>query len=189
MKSDGLQPDLVAYNALIGAGMTADKPVEVFDVWLEMCQPSNERVSPDIVTLTEVIATLDNAAGKANRKRVDNVFSEAVNRGLILRTDSLDTSWEVDLSRLSFPVARAACRYIFRQIVEQSAKNEDGDDDGGVKDLSLITGASKMREYVRGVLRDELKPAVYCVVPKLEQGTLQVKEQVMRNYINDQGRQ
>ena len=182
MKSDGLKPDLVAYNALIGAGMRAENPVEVFELWQELCQPGNERVSPDIVTLTEVVATLDCASGKVTRDRVDQVFAEAVSRGLILRKDSLDTSWDVDLSNMSFPVARAACRYIFRQIVK--TYKESGDDT--VKDLSLITGAGRMREYVREVLRDELKPGVYCVVPKLEQGTLVVKEQVLRNYLRDQ---
>lgn len=29
MKLDGLQPDLVSYNALIGAGMTANQPEQV----------------------------------------------------------------------------------------------------------------------------------------------------------------
>eukprot|EP00584_Thalassiosira_punctigera_P023090 CAMPEP_0172555006 /NCGR_PEP_ID=MMETSP1067-20121228/57533_1 /TAXON_ID=265564 ORGANISM="Thalassiosira punctigera, Strain Tpunct2005C2" /NCGR_SAMPLE_ID=MMETSP1067 /ASSEMBLY_ACC=CAM_ASM_000444 /LENGTH=669 /DNA_ID=CAMNT_0013343497 /DNA_START=154 /DNA_END=2163 /DNA_ORIENTATION=- len=181
VKEDGIQPDIVAYNALIGAGMTAEKPAEVFDIWQEMCQSSNAKVSPDIVTLTEVVATLDSAPGKASRERVDRVFAEAVARGLILRKDSLDTSWEVDLSHMSFPVARAACRFIFRQIVES--------EDEAVKDLSLITGASRMREYVREVLRDELRPAVYCIVPELEQGTLQVKEKMMRNYIEGQRQQ
>jgi len=202
MKNDGVQPDLVAYNALIGAGMTADKPSEVFDIWKEMCQSSNQvgsdknkknnkkadSVSPDIVTLTEVIATLDNASGKVNRERVDEVFMEAVNRGLILRKDSLDTSWEVDLSNMSQPIARAACRYIFNQIAQRhtASNEEDGGDDDDVKDLSLITGASRMREHVRGILRDELKPSIYCVVPKLEQGTLLVKKKMVQNYINEQ---
>ena len=190
MKNDGVQPDLVAYNALIGAGMTADKPSEVFDIWKELCQLSNQDgdkkikkrdVSPDIVTLTEVIATLDNASGKVNRERVDEVFTEAVNRGLILRKDSLDTSWEVDLSNMSQPIARAACRYIFNQISQRHAASDDDD----VKDLSLITGASRMREHVRGILRDELKPSLYCVVPKLEQGTLLVKKKMVQNYINE----
>ena len=203
MKNDGVQPDLVAYNALIGAGMTADEPSEVFDIWKEMCQLSNQDgsdknkknnkktdVSPDIVTLTEVIATLDNASGKVNRERVDEVFTEAVNRGLILRKDSLDTYWEFDLSNMSQPIARAACRYIFNQISQRhaasdTAKEEEDDD---VKDLSLITGASRMREHVRGILRDELKPSIYCVVPKLEQGTLLVKKKMVQNYINEQDR-
>jgi len=187
VKKDGIQPDIVAYNALIGAGMTAEKPKEVFDLWQHMCQSHDAKLSPDIVTLTEVIATLDNAAGKVNRERVDEVFSEAVARGLIMRQDSLDTSWEVDLSRMSFPVARAAVRHLFRQIVEKHG--EGGGDEEGVKDLSLLTGASKMREYVRGVLRDELKPAVYCVVPEMAQGTLVAKEKVMRKYIEGQGQQ
>jgi len=190
VKNDGIKPDLVAYNALIGAGMTANKPTEVYELWNEMCLPENEKVSPDIVTLTEVIATLDAAMGKQSRERVDRVFDEAVSRGLILRKDSLDTSWEVDLSHMSFPVARASCRYIFRRIVSKPQSNVD-DDDGDerateVKDLSLITGASRMREYVRGVLRDELKPAVYCIVPPSEQGTLVVKEKMLRNYMEGQ---
>jgi len=202
MKNDGVQPDLVAYNALIGAGMTADKPSEVFDIWKEMCQLSNQEgsdkkikkrdVSPDIVTLTEVIATLDNASGKVNRERVDEVFIEAVNRGLILRKDSLDTNWEFDLSNMSQPIARAACRYIFSQIAQwhtaSDITDEEEEDDDDVKDLSLITGASRMREHVRCILRDELKPSIYCVVPKLEQGTLLVKKKMVQNYINEQGR-
>ena len=203
MKNDGVNPDLVAYNALIGAGMTADKPSEVFDIWKEMCQLSNQDgdkkikktdVSPDIVTLTEVIATLDNASGKVNRERVDEVFIEAVKRGLILRKDSLDTYWEFDLSNMSQPIARAACRYIFNQIAQRHVAaasditDEEDEDDDDVKDLSLITGASRMREHVRGILRDELKPSIYCVVPKLEQGTLLVKKKMVQNYINDQDR-
>ncbi len=182
MKKDGLHPDLVAYNALINAGTMSNEPEQVFDLWVEMCNTDKrEKVSPDIVTLTEVIATLDRGMGKINRERADKVFSDAVSRGIILKEDSLDSSWEVDLSRMSFPVARAACRFIFRRMAN-SAKNGELD----VKDFSLITGASKMREYIREVLRDELKPAIFCVVPKLEQGTLQVKEKVLRNYIDGQ---
>ena len=146
-----------------------------------MCQPNKENISPDIVTLTEVIATLDRATGKAKKEKVDIVFAQAVQRGIILREDSLDRAWDLDLSGMSFPVARAACRFIFRRLVQRV-----GDEGETVEDLSLITGASRMREYVREVLRDELTPAVYCVVPKLEQGTLQVKAKVMMNYIEGQ---
>jgi hypothetical protein len=32
MKNDGLQPDLVAYNALIAAGMNGGKPDEVSQI-------------------------------------------------------------------------------------------------------------------------------------------------------------
>lgn len=144
-----------------------------------MLQPNKEKIAPDVVTLTEVIGTLDRATGKINRDRADKVFSDAVGLGIILREDSLDSSWEFDLSGMSFPVARAACRFIFRRLVEEMDGKEQT-----VRDLSLITGASRMREYVREVLRDELKPAIYCVVPKSEQGTLVVKEKVVRNYID-----
>lgn len=39
---------------------------------------------------------------------------------------------------------------------------------------------------MQGVLRDDLTPADYCVVPKLEQGTSQVKAIMMNNYFNGQ---
>lgn len=208
MKADGHVPDLVAYNALIGAGMNSNKPLEVYELWQEMCRSSESRssttsrggssgggdgdvvrrgVSPDIVTLTEVITTLDRSPGntKSNKQLVDSVFSEAVNRGLILRRDSLDTSWEMDLSGMSFPVARAACRFIFRRLVSRR-KDATKEENVEMHDLSLITGAGRMREYIREVLRDELVPSVYCVVPKLEQGTLVVKRQVLVNYIDGQ---
>lgn len=154
---------------------------KVFQIWSEMCRPNKDNISPDIVTLTEVIATLDRATGKVNRAKIDSVFAEAVERGIILREDSLDRAWDIDLSGMSFPVARASCRYIFRRLVKM-VRNENVE----VEDLSLITGASRMREYVREVLRDELNPSVYCIVPKMEQGTLQVKAKVMSNYINAQ---
>jgi len=138
MKNDGLRPDLVAYNALLGAGI--NKPMEVFTIWSEMRQlKGSEKVSPDIVTLTEVIATLDKAPGKVNRERMDEIFYEAVTRGMILRQDSLDTSFEVDLSNMSLPVARAACRFIFRWIAYRSSS-----EDGEMEDLSLITGPTRM---------------------------------------------
>ena len=156
-----------------------------FALWHEMCK--NEQISPDIVTLTEVIATLDSASGKGNRQRADEVFLDAVNQRLILRQDSLDTSWEFDLSYMSLPIARAASRYIFGQISERCS-SDTGDKGGGdeVKDLSLITGTSRMREHIREVLRDELKPAVHCIVPQREQGTLIAKKKIVQNYVSGQ---
>ena len=35
MKNDGLQPDIVACNALISAGMNSNTPVEVYNMWRE----------------------------------------------------------------------------------------------------------------------------------------------------------
>ena len=45
MKADGHVPDLVAYNALIGAGMNSNKPLEVYELWQEMCRSSEGRSS------------------------------------------------------------------------------------------------------------------------------------------------
>lgn len=176
------QPDVISYNALVGAGMAAEKTAEVLDLWSEMCGLNDAGVAPDIVTLTEVIATLAGDGGKAHRDDVDRVFADAVSQGLLLREDSLDTRWEVDLSRMSRPVARAACRFVFRRFLSRAVEDEEE----SVQDLRLITGAGRMQEHVRGVLRDELLPAVYCVVPESERGTLVVREKMMRNYMKEQ---
>ena len=67
--------------------------------------------TPDIITVTDCIATLT----RANRMaQVDQVFREAVGMKLVLR-GNLDSAHEIDLSGMSFPVARAAIRYILKQ--------------------------------------------------------------------------
>ena len=176
MKRDGLTPDLVAFNALIGAGMAAERPDEVYHLWREICASN---LSPDVVTLTEVLYTLDQARGKVNRERAESVFKDAVSQGLVLRRDSLDTSREFDLSRMSPSVAKSAVLHIMKNIVTTV-----GEDSSSSSDLSFIVGTTRMREHIRAVLRDEVSPSIYCIVPEREQGTLVVKQKVLQNYMH-----
>jgi len=55
MKADNIQPDLVSYNALLSSLRAASLPQTVFDLWNEMCASDNKRITPDIITVTNVI--------------------------------------------------------------------------------------------------------------------------------------
>lgn len=175
LKRDGLAPDLVAFNALIGAGMAAGRPDEVYNLWSEICASD---LSPDVVTLTEVVYTLDQARGKINREKAESVFKDAVSQGLVLRRDSLDTSSEFDLSKMSSSVARFAVLYIMKNIVRTVETDSS--------DLSFIAGTTKMREHIRAVLRDEMSPLIYCIVPEREPGVLVIKQKVLQNFLASQ---
>ena len=93
---------------------------------------SSSPVSPDIITLTDVLATLDRAEEKKKRRLDENgedliggVFSEAVGLGIVLGADSMDTTWEIDLSGMSIPVARAAVRHVLRRnLLAATAETE-----------------------------------------------------------------
>jgi len=207
MKKDGLQPDRVSYNALLYSLRVADKADEAYEIWNEMCgrgEDSDDRWStPDIITLTDVLGTLD-PKGKKNKQRIDDIFREAVKRGIVIREDSLDSLWEVDLSGMSFPVARAACRFIFNRGLQAVREGE------AVEDVTLITGvgvshrnapggqgrgndeqdrssgATALREYIRQILRDDFDPPIYCSVPQYAAGTVVASKEIMQKWIDQQ---
>jgi len=106
---------------------------------------SDPKLSPDIITLTDVIATLHRSEGATNLERMDEVFDEAVELGIILPTDSLDSLWEVDLSGMSIPVAHAACRHIVQRARRAVESGESPCDD-----LMLITGVGVAQQYAQG---------------------------------------
>mmetsp|Transcript_45977 Transcript_45977/g.67848 ORF Transcript_45977/g.67848 Transcript_45977/m.67848 type:complete len:192 (-) Transcript_45977:163-738(-) len=163
-------------------------------------------IAPDIITLTDVLATLERSSKSSKyRERTDKVFSEAVRRGIILNAaDSLDSFWEVDFSGMSFPVARAACRFIFNRALESVKKGDEK-----VQELTLITGlgvaqrqASNsnlntnddegahatigLQEFVRANLRDDLEPPVYSMIPPYGKGTVVVKHDMIQKWIDSQ---
>jgi pentatricopeptide repeat protein len=104
MKRDGIKPDRVSYNALISALKVARQPDRIFQLWSEMIATNNTFssivLSPDIVTVTDVIAGLERSSEW--RDKSDLVFAEAVRRKILLREVSLDYMWDVDMA---FPVA------------------------------------------------------------------------------------
>lgn len=230
MKADGIQCDVVAYNALVASFTNGGKTdmvslpsllliisynytffktnlafTQTFNIWNEMCgkQASEitginidtEGISPDTITLTNVIACLERAEGTANLQKMDKVFDDAVQRQIILSDDSMDTKWEIDLSRMSLPVARAACRHIIKRLPQTN--NEESE----VEDLMLITGVgmyqqqddnsargsrTALREHIRQVLRQDFDPPLYSVIPENAAGIVQVNQSVLSQWIDQQ---
>jgi len=198
MKSDGIECDTAVYNALLSALSSSDKADEMFNLWTEMC--STRICSPDRNTLATVIAGLDRKTGKGNNKKIDKVFSDAVEREIMLPTDSMDTDYEIDLSGMTLPIAKAACRFILRQLILKISEGET------CHDLSFITGVSwnnkvdssesshspkqtgsmALREHIRAVLRDDFEPPLYSCIPKMAAGTVQVKKEVLKKWVDTQ---
>jgi pentatricopeptide repeat protein len=202
MKIEGLSADRVAYNALFSALRVAKKCDMAYELWGEMCgRPEivkttaiakpDRFTTPDVITVTEAIAAISAGDNKKDRDRVDEVFKEAVKRGIILRKDTLDSQGEFDLSGLSFPVARAACRFIVKHMLE----NAGGKD--ALVVLTFITGVgtkanrrqsqgqpetsedsfhmTSLREYVQEILLSDFDPPITSFVPERAQGTVQIR--------------
>lgn len=123
--------------------------------------------------------------------KVDEVFAEAVQRGIILREDAMDTCSEYDLSGMSLPVARAAVRFLMKRLVASSGSITD------LKGLTFITGVGRsgksvgggsttLRDYVQDILLKEFRPGLSSTVPKLAQGTVEVTGENMANYFRQQ---
>lgn len=200
MRNDGIAADRISYNAVVSALKVGHQTGKAYEIWGEMCgrkgnesvtsrgtkggskpiaaATSDPRLSPDIITLTDVIATLERSEGAENRRRMDEVFDEAVHRGIILPVDSLDSTWEVDLSGMSIPVAHAACRYIVQRAFREVKAGSP------CEDLLLITGVGKAQQQhaqpddsdldreedgIPGELdeADEAEPSLVSFVPPL----------------------
>ena len=211
MKEQGLQPDRVAYNALLSALRVAEMPDQAVLLWQEMIgkgsSPSSKiasakadpTLSPDIITVTDVLATLVRSGGSANMIMVDLVFAEAVQRGIVLGKDKiLDSHYEIDLSGMAFPVARASVRFIFNRIKDNYRRG------GTIEDVILITGVGaqflrpysatqpeplsadqyettqSLRDYTQEVLHTDFEPRIKSSVPQLGQGTVLItKDEVL----------
>lgn len=216
MKEQGLQPDRVAYNALLSALRVAEMPDQAVILWQEMIgqqsSPSlkiasakaDQSLSPDIITVTDVITTLVRSGQPSSMKKVDQVFAEAVQRGIVLGSDKiLDSHYEVDLSGMALPVARASVRFIFNRIKENARHGET------IEEVTLITGVGaqflrpcdvsgwpnaqdhpdstqSLRDYVQDVLGADFHPPIKSSVPQLFQGTVVVKQHEVRDWLENQ---
>jgi hypothetical protein len=148
--------------------------------------------------------------------QLDEVFAEAVKRGIVLR--GLDIQWETDLSGMSFPVARAACRYIIQQArgVAETSKDD-------LRDVIMITGVGRahqtlrqrkqtgsdassngeqikesrldaprstsLRDYVQEILREDFKTPIESDIPKFAQGTVEVSKRSLLSWAEKQALQ
>ena len=219
MKEQGLQPDRVAYNALLSALRVAEIPDQAVLLWQEMIgqqsSPSSkiasakadQSLSPDIITVTDVISTLVRSGDKSCMKKVDQVFAEAVQRGIVLGKDKiLDSHYEVDLSGMALPVARASVRFIFNRIKENFQNGET------IEEVTLITGVGaqfsrpcdgsqiggwptnqdqsdttqSLRDFVQDVLRTDFQPPIKSSVPQFGLGTVVIKQHEVREWVKNQ---
>jgi len=221
MKNEGLNPDRIAYNAVFNSLKRSNQSDLAYDLWKEMCGTNDNAAAtkgtataekwtkPDIITLTDLIATLSDEA------KIDEVFADGVDRGIVF-SKMLDSTYEVDLSGMSFPVARAACRYALRRMA-QTVKNVEQ-----IKDLRFITGVGvatnrknskgnsmhlsgkqnsmdfvadyssggkktmSLRDYIQTILREDFDPPIESVVPQLTQGTVEVDKSLLQLWIKQQ---
>lgn len=217
MKEQGLQPDRVAYNALLSALRVAEMPDQAVLLWQEMIgkqsSPSSKiasakadpSLSPDIITVTDVLATLVRSGGPSNMNMVDQVFAEAVQRGIVLGKDKiLDSHYEIDLSGMAFPVARASVRFIFNRIKDNYLRG------GVIEDVILITGigaqflrtstasqpeplspdqcetTQSLRDYTQDVLNNDFEPRIKSSVPQLGQGTVLIAKDDVLDWVRSQ---
>jgi len=168
MKNAAVLPDRITYNAVLLALKNGNQYNKTIEIWDEMCgklakanpdlittvTPTSQSIAPDIISLTEVLGTLDI---HKHRDIIDQVMSEAVERDIILRSDSLDSVWEIDLSGMSFPVARGVLMY----VMNRAHKAVSGGIEPEAQDISLITGVGKgQRNY--GKALDNMKQNKNC---------------------------
>jgi len=59
---------------------------------------SRTKVKLDIISLTIVLATLERCSTRDYIHEIDDVFADAVEHQIILPKESIDTTWEIDLS-------------------------------------------------------------------------------------------
>ena len=119
---------------------------------------------------------------------VDDVFEEAVRRGIVLRSDSMDTCSEFDLSGMSLPVARAAVRFVLKRLASSPAMPNSLSFITGVgrSGRSVGGGSTALREYVQEILLQDFHPGLLSSVPKLAQGTVVVSPDALANWKSKQ---
>jgi pentatricopeptide repeat protein len=213
MREERIAPDRVAYNALFSALRVGKRGEEAYVLWCEMLSGQGSKtassttnsatrgvvVTPDIITVTEVIASLASDESSKSRALVDEVFRAAFDRAIVLRSQ-LDSTWDFDLSGMSLPVARAACRFILNRIAKLS-------DSADLQDLTLITGVGinharrsagehttddgteswniSLRDYIQEVLLIDFRPPLTSQIPPRAQGTLLVPKAVLRHWLQE----
>ena len=212
MQREGLRPDRIAYNSVLNACRTGGAPREALGVWDAMIDRAG--IKPDIISLTETVGAAERGGDSAAS---DRVFTRAVLEGVLFGSDfCLDrmwetgadaaAEWEVDVSGLTIPVARAAVRYTLRRIVEGKHPEQQ------LRDLVFITGVgqldrrasesssnhgfrkyaqsnerkqtrSALREHLLGYLRDDFEPALSPSIPAQMPGTILVTASALRTHV------
>jgi pentatricopeptide repeat domain-containing protein 1 len=218
MSDQGIVADRVAYNAVFSALRVGKRSDTAYGLWRSMIGQRQRAVgpvrkpghrtaalsdaTPDIITVTEAVAAISADGSAASRDRVDEVFRDAFDRQLVLRSN-LDSTWDFDLSGLPLPVARAACRFILGRIALTSSLDD-------VSDLTLITGVGvnhrrqlsgdneissgqtssserdiSLRDFVQHVLASDFDPPLSSEIPSRAQGSVLIPGAVLRAYLRN----
>jgi hypothetical protein len=142
---------------------------------------------------------------KSNRLRIDQVFAEAVQYGAVFQNESQSRwTWQYDLTSMSFPVARAACRYILQQLPSRLLPD--------LQDLVLVTGSGGggsssssthrwasgggttqhhrsmlfLREYVQEILENDFDPGLVSNIANSTPGSVEIQANTLRLWIEQQ---
>lgn len=182
--------------------------------------PTMNAIKPDMITLTNAIGALLSIEFDSNRDlgvqqqlaAVDRLYSEAVKLGVTTVTldpernilesshDLISPSWKVDLSGLSFPVARAACRHVFQRI--HQSYNANTITMANLRNLIFLTGVGSnkesksktshlsLRDYIQEILLGgDFIPPMESQIPSFAPGTVQISSEMIQYWVQHQQRQ
>lgn len=125
---------------------------------------------------------------ESNRLKIDKVFAEAVRLGIILREDTHLSCWEFDLTSMSFPVARAACRFVVNRIQRSTSVVPSGLTfiAGNGAQRQTISGFKSLRVHVQEILLNDFKPGLVSTVPDQAQVTVQIDPTTLSAWLRKQ---
>lgn len=187
MKADRIKCDVVTCNTLLSAFANGGKPDLVLAMWNDMCGKGNgeyitarDNIKPDVVTVTSVIGCLEKFRDQENyEEEIDSIFRDAVQLQILFPKDTMDTQFEIDLSGMSLPIARAAVRYVICKIVEEEK----------TQDLNLITGIGRshlndtaLREFVQDILRTDFDPPLKSTLMERAKGVVVVTKETIQDW-------
>ena len=127
MEMMGIQPDVVAFNAVLHSTRHAAQ----WRCALETLQRFEAAgYAPDIISISSVLGALNRAREKEAKDRegaarldqkIDTVFENCLRQRppVLFGPPCLDTTYEIDLTSLPFAVARAAIRWAMRRILHE----------------------------------------------------------------------
>jgi hypothetical protein len=151
-----------------------------------------------IINYSAIAAISFESDEKVTRDRVDLVFNDAIRWSIVLRginnyfqfeTETAQDDIEVDLSGLTFPVARAACRYVLGRLCNTTGKS---------RNVTFITGTGashtkggttislSLRDYVQEILISDFVPPVNSVVEEEEQRKVKIIASTLCSWIDKQ---
>lgn len=80
--------------------------VQAYEAWKMATSEKNDRYPRlDIISLTIVLATLERCPTRDFIHEIDEIFADAVENQIVLPKESIDTTWEIDLSGMRLVIS------------------------------------------------------------------------------------